>query len=89
MMIFDMNLNTTSWEFQLKHHEDFKKIENKLRNLYSTERGQPCQPVFGSSESASESEKGETVCFFHRSPETISLEVHFASFQSRSGRDVW
>ena len=48
MMIFTMNLNTTSWEFQLKHHEDFKKIENKLRNLYSTERGQPCHNLLSS-----------------------------------------
>lgn len=43
-----MNLNVTSWEFQLKHHEDFKKIENKLRNLYSTERGQPCHNLLSS-----------------------------------------
>lgn len=49
MFIFTMNsTNKTSWEFELKHYEDFKKIENKLRDLYSTERGQPCHNLLSS-----------------------------------------
>lgn len=49
MFIFTMNLTSqTSWEFQLKTHNDFIKIENKLRNLYSTERGQPCHNLLSS-----------------------------------------
>ena len=38
----------TSWEFELKKHDDFKKIEHQLRNLYSTERGQPCHNLLSS-----------------------------------------